>query len=161
MRHSLVIEALLLGGFAALPAALWAQTFSVRTTGSVALSLKSGRGLAVIRSHGALLGRVKAGRVVVTPNVVVRCWRYRTRLASGMIRYRGVRQGCTFITFRVFSGDGTWRVRIRGRGINVSGVVRGSLALDGADTGRRGTYSIAGRPYRSWPRTLHRFALVR
>ena len=127
----------------------------------MALSLKSGRGLAIIRSRGALLGRIKVGRVVVTPNVVVRCWRYRTRLASGMIRYRGVRGGCTFIAFRVFSGDGTWRVRIRGRGINVSGVVRGSLALNGANTGRTGLYSIAGREFRPWPRRLHRYSLVR
>lgn len=160
MRHSLVIAALLLGGFA-FPVVLLAQTLPARTTGSVALSLKSGRGVAIIRSHGALLGRIKVGRVVVTPNVVVRCWRYRTRLASGMIRYRGVRRRCTFIAIRVFSGDGTWRVRIRGRGINVSGVVRGSLALNGANTGRTGTYSIAGREFRPWPRRLHRSSLAR
>jgi hypothetical protein len=160
MRHSVVIGALLLGGFA-LPAALMAERLPARTTGSVLLSLKSGRGLAIIQSRGALLGRVKAGRIVATPNVVVRCWRYKTRLASGMIRYRGVRKGCTYLTFRVFSDDGTWRVRIRGRGINVSGVVRGSLALDGANTGRTGTYSIAGGEFRPWPRRLHTYSLAR
>ena len=160
MRHSLVIGALLLGGFV-VPAALMAQSASARTAGSVSLSLKSGRGLAIIQSRGALLGRIKAGRIVATPNVVVRCWRYRTRLESGMIRYRGLRQGCTYITFRVFSDDGTWRVRIKGRGINVSGVVRGSLALDGANTGRTGTYSIAGREFRPWPRRLHTYSLAR
>jgi hypothetical protein len=160
MRHSLVIGALLLGAFA-IPAALMAQRVPARTTGSVSLSLKSGRGLAIIQSRGALLGRIKAGRIVATSNVVVRCWRYRTRLESGMIRYRGVRQGCTYITFRVFSDDGTWRVRIKGRGINVSGIVRGSLALDGANTGRTGTYSIAGAEFRPWPRRLHTYSLAR
>jgi hypothetical protein len=159
MRQSLLIGALLLCGLS-VPGALVAQ-LSARTTGSVSLSLKSGRGLAIIQSHGALLGRIKAGRVVVTPNVVVRCWRYRARLASGMVRYRGVRKGCTYVTFRVFSSDGTWRVRIKGRGISVSGVVRGSLALDGANTGRTGTYSIAGSKFRSWPRRLHTYSLAR
>lgn len=112
-------------------------------------------------SYKALKEGSPVVRVVVTPNVVVRCWRYRTRVASGMIRYRGVRRRCTFIAFRVFSGDGTWRVRIRGRGINVSRVVRGSLALNGANTRPTGTYSIAGREFRPWPRRLHRYSLAR
>jgi hypothetical protein len=160
MRHSVVIGALLLGGFA-ISAALMAESVPAGTTGSVPLALEHGRGLAIIKSRGALLGRIRAGRIVATPNVVVRCWRYRTRLASGMIRYRGVRKGCTHVAFRVFSSDGTWRVRIRGRGINVSGVARGSLTLDAADTGRTGTYSIAGSEFRRWPRRLHTYSLAR
>jgi hypothetical protein len=158
MRHSVVTGALLLGAFA-VPAALMAQLAPARTTGSVPLSLKSGRGLAIVKARGTLLGRSRTGRIVATPNVVVRCWRHRTRLASGMIRYRGLRAGCTYKTFLVFSDDGRWRVRIRGRGINVSGVARGSLALDGANAGRTGTYSIAGTPYRRWPRRLHTYSL--
>ena len=160
MRHAAVIGALLLGAFV-VPAALMAQSVPARTTGSVPLSLKSGRGLAIIKSRGALLGRTRAGRIVATPNVVVRCWRYRTRLASGMVRYRGLREGCAYKTFYVSSDDGRWRVRIKGRGIDVSGVVRGSLALNGANTGWTGTYSIAGSRYRRWPRTLHTYSLSR
>jgi hypothetical protein len=158
MRHWLVIGALLLGAFAVSPA-VTAQRVPGRTTGSVPLSLKSGRGLAIIKSRGALLGRIKAGRIVATLNVVVRCWRYRTRLASGMVRYRGLRAGCAYKTFHVFSDDGRWRVRVKGRGINVSGVARGSLVLDGANTGRTGTYSIAGSRYRRWPRRPHTYSL--
>jgi hypothetical protein len=114
-----------------------------------------------LQSRGALLGRIRAGRVVATPNVVVRCWKYKRRLASGMIRYRGVREGCTDVTFHVFSDDGTWRVRSKGRGINVSGVARGSLTLDGASRGRTGTYSIAGGEFRPWPRERHTYSLAR
>ena len=158
MRHSAVIGALLLGAFA-VPTALVAQSVPARTTGSVPLSLKYGRGLAIVKSRGALLGRINAGRIVATPNVVVRCWRYKTRLASGMVRYRGLRTGCAYKTFHVFSDDGRWRVRVKGRGINVSGVARGSLTLDGADTGPTGTYSIAGSRYRRWPRRPHTYSL--
>jgi hypothetical protein len=158
MRHSVVIGAFLLGAFA-VPAALMAERLPARTTGSVPLSLKSGHGLAIVESRGALLGRIRAGRIVATPNVVVRCWRHRARLASGLIRYRGLRAGCAYKTFHVFSDDGRWRVRVRGRGIDVSGVVRGSLALNGANTGRTGTYSIAGSRYRRWPRRLHTYSL--
>lgn len=160
MRQTLFIGALLLGGLA-VPGFLVTQPLSAGTTGSVSISLKSGRGLAVIQSRGALLGRIRAGRVVATPNVVVRCWKYKRRLASGMIRYRRVREGCTDVTFHVFSDDGTWRVRSKGRGINVSGVARGSLTLDGASRGRTGTYSIAGGEFRPWPRERHTYSLAR
>jgi hypothetical protein len=78
-----------------------------------------------------------------------------------MIRYRGVRDGRTHVTFRVFSSDGAWRVRSKGRGINVSGVVRGSLTLDGANRGRTGTYSIGGSDFRPSPRTRHTYSLAR
>jgi hypothetical protein len=112
-------------------------------------------------SRGALLGRVRAGRIVATSNVIVRCWRWRTRLDSGLIKYQGRGDGCPNITLRVSSTSGAWRVRIRGRGINVSGVVHGSLTLNGADTGSVGTYAIAERSAKPWPRTRHTFALSR
>ena len=78
-----------------------------------------------------------------------------------MVRYRAVRKARTYVTYRVFSFDGTWRVRVKGRGISVSVVVRGSLALAGVDTGRTGTYSIAGGDFLSRPRRLHTFSLAR
>ena len=159
MRRRLLIGTSLLAGLAAVSAALSAQATLARTPGSVSLSLKSGHGLAVIGSHGALLGRVRAGKIVVTPDFVVRCWKYRTKLASGLIRYRGRAEGCAYITLHVGSQDGAWRLRIRGRGINVSGVVRGSLLLDGVNSGSTGLYSISGRQYRAWPRSAHTYSL--
>ena len=162
MRRLLLIGTLTLAGLVAVPAALGAQTVAARTPGSVQLSLQAGRGLAIIQLRGALLGRIRAGKIVATRNVVVRCWKYRTELASGLIRYRGRREDCPSITLYVSSenGDGTWRVRIRGQGINVSGVARGSLTLDGANTGPTGTYSIAGRAKKAWPRDSRTFSLA-
>jgi hypothetical protein len=158
MSRRLSIGILVLAGLVAVPL-IFAAPAASRTPGSVALSLQSGRGLSVIMSRGSLLARVRGGRIVATGNVIVRCWRSKTRLDSGLFQYRGRGDGCRYITLRVFSDTGTWRVSIRGHGINVSGVVRGSLTLDGADTGSVGTYAIAGRPAKPWPRTRHTFAL--
>ena len=155
MRRLLFIGTLTLAGLAAVPGALGAQSVAARTPGSVQLSLQNGRGLAVIQ-----LGRIRAGRIVATRNVVVRCWKYRTELASGLVRYRGRGEDCASITLYVSSQNGTWRVRIRGRGINVSGVARGSLTLDGANTGPTGTYSIGGRAKKPWPRGSRTFSLA-
>jgi hypothetical protein len=162
MRRLLSIGTLTLAGLVAVPGALGAQAVAARTPGSVQLSLQAGRGLAVIQLRGALLGRIRAGRIVATRNVAVRCWKYRTKLASGLIRYRGRGEGCASITLYVSSqnGDAPWHVRIRGRGINVSGVARGSLTLDGANTGPTGTYSIGGRAKKPWPRDSRTFSLA-
>jgi hypothetical protein len=162
MRRLLSIGTLTLAGLVAVPGALGAQAVAARTPGSVQLSLQAGRGLAVIQLRGALLGRIRAGRIVATRNVAVRCWKYRTKLASGLIRYRGRGEDCASITLYVSSqnGDAPWHVRIRGRGINVSGVARGSLTLDGANTGPTGTYSIGGRAKKPWPRDSRTFALA-
>jgi hypothetical protein len=162
MRRLLSIGTLTLAGLVAVPGALGAQAVAARTPGSVQLSLQAGRGLAVIQLRGALLGRIRAGRIVATRNVAVRCWKYRTKLASGLIRYRGRGEDCASITLYVSSqnGDVPWHVRIRGRGINVSGVARGSLTLDGANTGPTGTYSIGGRAKKPWPRDSRTFSLA-
>jgi hypothetical protein len=158
MRRRLTIGTLVLAGVVAVPLIFSAPAVP-ETPGSVWLSLQSGRGLTVIMSRGSVLAQVRAGRIVATGNVIVRCWSSRTRLDSGLVRYRGRAEGCRYIKLRVSSSSGAWRVSIKGHGINVSGVVRGSLTLDGADTGSVGTYSIAGRPAKQWPRTRHTFAL--
>jgi hypothetical protein len=158
MRRRLSIGTLVLAGVVAVPLIFSAPAVP-GTPGSVWVSLQSGRGLSAIMSHGSVLAQVRAGRIVATGNVIVRCWRYKTRLDSGLVRYRGRADGCRYIKLRVSSDSGTWRVSIRGRGINVSAVVRGSLTLDGADTGSAGSYSIAGRPAKPWPRTRHTFVL--
>jgi hypothetical protein len=63
------------------------------------------------------------------------------------------------MTLRIFSGDGRWRIKLRGRGVNVSAVVRGALTLDGANSGDPGLYAIDGGSLRSWPRTRRTFGL--
>jgi hypothetical protein len=161
MRRSLSIGTLVLAGLVVAPL-IFSGVAGSSTPGSVFVSLKSGRGLSVIMSRGSVLGQVRAGRIIATDNVIVRCWKSRTRLSSGLIRYRGRGTGCDYIRLRASSEDsGAWRIRIGGRGINVSGVVHGSLTLDGADTGLVGTYSLASRSPKPWPRTRHTFTLSR
>lgn len=141
------------GGVLALPA--WgAQGTALGTADSVQLSLKDGHGFATVASHGTLLGRVRRGRIVATRNVFVGHWASKRRVSDNLVAYRGRR-----MTLRVFSSDGAWRVRLWGRGINVSGVVRGSLTLDGVESGATGRYSIDGGEPDPWPRTRETFAL--
>jgi hypothetical protein len=161
MRRLLFIGTLTLAGLVVVPVALGAQTVAARTPGSVQLSLQAGRGVAVIRYRGALFANVRGGRITATPNAVVTCWKTKRTLQSGLIQYRGRVEECPFIKLRVSSGDGqSWRIRIRGWGINVGGVAKGSLTLDGADTGPTGTYSIAGRAKKPWPRDSRTFSLA-
>jgi hypothetical protein len=146
---------LLLGflvGLFVVPAAI--ANREVATSGGVTLELEYGHGLAKISWRGTLLGRVRRGRIVATRNVFVGHSSSRKRLSDRLVAYRGRR-----MTLRVLSTDGAWRVRIRGRGISVSGVVTGRLVLDGVDSGKTGLYSIASGPFRSWPRAARRFAL--
>lgn len=142
----------LVAGLLVVPAADAAT--AARTPGSVGLSLKYGHGRAKISWRGSLLGWGIRGRIVATNNVVVRNWSSRVRLTDTVTAYRGRR-----MTVRVYGTSGLWRVKIKGRGINVSGVVRGSLTLDGADTGRTGKYSIGGADFRPWPRLARTFSL--
>ena len=50
---------------------------------------------------------------------------------------------------------------MRGRRISASGVVRGSLTLDGANAGPVGRYKIAGGQWSQWPRRARTFELNR
>jgi hypothetical protein len=153
MRRLLLL--VLSGVFAlvAIPAAHSATAAAFRTAGAESLSLLDGRGEATVSRRGSLLMRVGQGRIRVTdlpggkpPNVS--CDRAGTRVSSSTVVYRGAGVSC-----RVFGGP--WRVGMRGRNIDASGVVRGYLTL----AGTRGRYSIGGAAYRRWPTTTTRFKL--
>src|SRR5919109_3548376 len=155
MRRLLTLTVATAVALAAAPSAS-AQEIAARTPGAESFSLRNGTGRAVVSQRGAILGRIAAGRLVVVdieaggaPTVIVRGYESREVLDARRTAYRG--EG---MSFRVFGG--TWRARIRGRGIYVSGVVRGWLTL----IGTRGTFSIGDGPYRSWPRTLRTFRLA-
>jgi hypothetical protein len=127
-----------------------------RTAGAVSLELKGGAGYASISERGAVLGRMRRGRIVVrhlssgaAPSGFVRGCEWRRGRLSGTLKCRGR-------DLRFYIHDGAWRVRLRGRGIHASGVVRGYLVLD---DGTAGTYSIAGGTARRWPATWTRIAL--
>jgi hypothetical protein len=131
-----------------------AEGVLLRTSGGVQVGLEDGHGFAKLRSRGTLLGRIRRGRVVATENVFVGHWTEKRRVFDRLIAYRGRR-----MTLRVFSGDGAWVVRLRGGGINVSGVVRGSLTVNGVNSGPTGRYTIDGGAEHPWPRSRRTFQL--
>lgn len=152
MRRLLVLVSTMV---VALVATASAEAARVGTPGAESLSLRDGVGRAVISQRGALLGHLTQGQLIVadllngpSPTVIVRGYESRRILKTGATRYRGAD-----LSFRVFGG--TWRVRIRGSGIDLSAVVRGSLGLEGVS----GTFAIGDSPYRLWPSTMEKFDL--
>lgn len=129
---------------------------SARVAGSETISLQRGQGYAVIASRGAVIGNIIRGWIRVVdipgggaPHGYVRGCEARTGRLSGRLFCRGR-------DLRLFVYGGTWRIRMAGRGINVSGRIRGTLGLDRAEGGT-GVYSIAGARYRPWPAALRYF----
>ena len=112
------------------------------------LSVAGGKGVVVVQLKGSLLGRLEHGSLTVTdltpgdrfaPIVTGRRLR-QVRLARSTVLYKGEQ-----LRFRVVGGS--FRVAIRGKGIDVSAVGRGFVTLDGdrAEPGDdAGTYSIDG-----------------
>jgi hypothetical protein len=150
--------ALAVGLALAAAAAASAGVLTTRVEGSQSFELKYGTGYAVVGTQGATLGKVRRGTIRVVnvpgggaPSGFVRGCEARSGRLSGTLTCRG-----RYLSFYVHGG--TWRVRLRGRGINVSGVVRGSLGLDRADGGT-GLYSIGDAPFRRWPATFTFFKL--
>ncbi len=133
-----------------------AQFERALAAGGESLSLEGGRGYAVVTSRdGTMLGSVGRGRIVFRnfrrgAETEWKVW--------GCDRRRRVARRTVCIgrnlSFRVV--DGRWRVALRGRGINASAVLQGSVTLEGT----AGTYAI-GDPAdkRSWPRSARTFFL--
>ncbi|MEX2464784.1 MAG: hypothetical protein WD428_02795 [Gaiellaceae bacterium] len=139
----------------ALSAAAPASSALART-GSQSFSLRDGSGIAVVWQRGALLGHMRSGRLIVvdlpppgSPTVIVRGHETKKVLNDATTEYRG-----RDMSFRIFGG--TWRARIRGQGIDVSGVVRGWLRLSGVS----GSYAIGDGDYEPWPATPQVFRLA-
>jgi hypothetical protein len=161
MRRLLLLTAISCLSLAASASAQAALTTAARVPGSEQISLKYGQGYAVIANRGAVLGRMRRGWIQVSnipeggaPQGYVRGCEER----SGGL---GTRLTCRGAELRLYIHGGTWRIRMRGRGINVSGVVRGSLGLDRADGCPQDAckYRIGDAPQRSWPATLIFFAV--
>ena len=154
----MAISGLALVASASAPAA---ETEVARVTGSESISLREGHGYAVVANRGAVLGRMRRGwiRVIDIPGGGV---------AQGYVRGCEERSGrlstqvtCRGSDLRLYIHGGTWRIRMRGRGINVGGVVRGSLGLDRADRCPENAckYQIGDGPERPWPADLTFFAV--
>jgi hypothetical protein len=154
MRRFLLLLALAVA--TALTALVPANSALARTPGSQTFSLRDGSGIASVWQRGAILGHLRSGRLVVvdlptpgSPTVIVRGHETKRVLSETTTEYRG-----RDMSFRIFGG--TWRARIRGRGIDVSGVVRGWLRLGGVS----GTYAIGDGDYKPWPATPQVFRLA-
>jgi hypothetical protein len=154
MRRFLLLLALAVA--TALTAVGPANSALARTPGSQTFSLRDGSGIASVWQRGAILGHLRSGRLVVvdlptpgSPTVIVRGHETKRVLSESTTEYRG-----RDMSFRIFGG--TWRARIRGRGIDVSGVVRGWLRLGGVS----GTYAIGDGAYKPWPAIPQVFRLA-
>lgn len=131
-----------------------------RTPGAQWVVVSNGNGRAAIVRRGSFLVRVERGRVRVIDlpggsRPSRRCNRRGNRVSDATVEYRGRDVRC-----RVW-GEGPWQLIVRGRGIDGSGVVRGSLTLDAVESGAAGTFRIGQRDARRWPRAPKTFLLRR
>lgn len=134
-----------------------ASAYNARVAGSRTFELGKGRGFAVIGIRGAALGNL-SGRIQVihvpggaAPRGYVRGCARRSGRFSERFTCRG--SGLRFLVY-----GGTWRIRLNGVRINVSGRIRGRLGLDSADEGA-GWFTIGSSKSRQWPATLTFYAV--
>ena len=157
MRH---LRLLLLSAVLALTVAAAGE--AATSAGSDSFELYRGKGKAIVAKRGAVLGGMRRGKIKITHlpggsaprGYVTGCERRYGSWNTVLV--------CRGRDLRFYVYGGTWRVRLRGHGINASGVVRGYLSLGplSATAGSAGWYSIEGRAFRRWPLTWKTFRLV-
>ncbi len=129
----------------AIPAA--ASLARTSDPGHGTLEVKGGRGLVVLTFRGGIIGHLGHGRVTVsdpvddgTDAVLTNCDRTRDLSEITIM--------CVGDDVRFRAVGGRWKVRIQGRGIDVSAVGRGKALLDGVGDGVPGrfdgVYSLNG-----------------
>jgi hypothetical protein len=143
-------------GALALPAASAARTFS-STDGT--LSVQDARGVITIQGRGGVIGSLGKGTVLINdpidgdgtgPIVTGDDWsRDKTDTATIW--------GGTKVRFRIIGG--TFRIVVRGRGINLSFVGRANVIVNGAGTDDDGSYATNGGEYDLIPAFAVPFAL--
>jgi hypothetical protein len=136
---------------------------AARPTGSSdgTLSVKDARGIITLQgpARGAVIGSITKGSVLINdpidgdgtgPIVTGDDWsNEKTDTATVW--------GGTKVRFRIIGG--TFRIVVRGRGINLSFVGRGNVILNGAGTDDDGSYAINGDAYNPIPAFALPFAL--
>lgn len=141
----------------ALPAGSAART---RGPNDGTLSVKDGRGVITVQGRGAVIGSFAQGRVTISDpidgdgtgpivtgddfppierNETTTTWR------GTKVRFRNI--------------GGTFKVVVRGRGINLSFVGKGTVTVNGAGTDNDGSYATNGAEYSPIPDFLFTFAL--
>jgi hypothetical protein len=138
---------IVLGLAAVLPAGAHAATGAI---GDGTLSVVDAHGSVAIQARGAVLGRVAKGSVMIadlTPDdssdPSVWGWETAVPRLDGSTTYRGDK-----MRFRLIGGS--WKIVVKGAGIDISAVGRGKVWLNG-DSVDSGVYSTAGDDCRQTP----------
>jgi hypothetical protein len=140
----------------ALPAASAARE---RTPSDGTLSVREGRGTLVVSARGGVIGSFAQGRMTIVdpvdgdgtgPIITGDDWSRDPNDTTTICGGKKVR-------FRLIGG--AFRIRITGRGINLSVVGKGTVTLKGAGTGDDGTFSVNGGDYATIPDTGVTFPL--
>jgi hypothetical protein len=126
---------------------------AARTSGSNdgTLSVKDARGIITIQARGGVIGSFATGKVTISDPID---GDGTGPIVSGAERHREIGD-----TTDVYAGDrvrfrligGTFRVVVRGRGINLSAVGKGSVILNGFGTDDDGSYSVNGSEFNPIP----------
>ena len=115
------------------------------------LSIKDGRGMVSVQGRGGAIGTIAKGSVTITDPIdgdgtgpIVSGADSHRAISDTTDLYRG-----TSVRFRMIGGS--FRVVIKGRGINLSFVGIGRVTLKGAGTEDDGTFSVNGGDYGAVP----------
>jgi hypothetical protein len=123
------------------------------------LSVRDGRGTITISVRGGVIGSFARGSVRISdpidgdgtgPIVTGDEWSNERDATT-------TTWGGTKVRFRIIGGS--FRIVVRGRGINLSLVGKGSVTLDGASTVDDGSYSVNGGEYLAMPEFPFPFSL--
>jgi hypothetical protein len=139
--------------FAMLAALALPAASAARTQGSSdgTLSVRDARGMITIAGRGGVIGSFARGSVKINdpvdgdgtgPIVTGDDWSKDSDATT-------TTWGGTRVRFRIIGGS--FRIVVRGRGINLSLVGKGNVTLDGAGTGEDGSYSVNGGEYLPMP----------
>src|ERR671936_1843542 len=119
------------------------------------LSVQDGRGVITIQGRGGVIGSFAYGSVRFvdpidedgTGPIVSGAERHR-EIGDTTDIYRGI-PGTDKVRFRMIGG--TFKIVVRGRGINLSFVGKGNVTLEGFGTDDDGTYAVNGGDYSALP----------
>jgi hypothetical protein len=125
------------------------------------LSIKDARGVFTIQGRGAVIGSIAQGRVTIsdpidgdgTGPIVTGDDFPPIERNENTTTWRGNK-----VRFRIIGG--TFRVVVKGRGINLSFVGKGNVILNGAGTEDDGSYSVNGADYNLIPAFAFPFQLT-
>ena len=155
MRRLLIFAVLALA--LALPAASAAR---LRGPTDGTLSVKDARGTITIQGRGGVIGSFAQGKVTIsdpidgdgTGPIVTGDDFPPIERSETTTTWRGNR-----VRFRIIGG--TFRIVVKGRGINLSFVGKGNVTVNGAGTDDDGTYAVNGADYSLVPDFAFTFAL--